>query len=515
MMVITILENEHWWGGAAVTAPSQPFDASSDFECDLLLADGNQSSPLLISDKGRYVWSENAFKFKVSGGRVEIFDDSALLDDGGKTLRDAYLRAMNKHFPFSGKIPPTKFFTTAQYNTWMEFTYNPTQESVLAYAEAIIENGYEPGILIIDEGWHTRYGVWEFDFAKFPDPKGMVDKLHAMGFTVMLWVVPTMTADGRDFLGTASNAKFLNNDGRELPLLKTDEGGVALVKWWNGYSGVLNMCEEADRRYLGDKLRRLIEVYGVDGFKLDGGSLGMYDPKNVVNGKQTKYSAEELNIAWNEFGEQFEYHEYKDTYKRGGKSVIQRIRDRGHRWDGDGLETLIPFALVEGLTGYPFLCPDMIGGGEWSYTLSGKPWDEELVVRMAQCSALFPMMQFSLAPWRILSSENAALCLSAAKLHKSFSDYIVEAVECSAKSGEPIIRPLEYAYPMAGFELVKDCFMLGDDLLVAPVIKKGALTKTLRLPEGVWSYLGKTEILGGGVVTVDAPLDTLPYFIKK
>ena len=122
MMVITILENEHWWGGAAVTAPSQPFDASSDFECDLLLADGNQSSPLLISDKGRYVWSENAFKFKVSGGRVEIFDDSALLDDGGKTLRDAYLRAMNKHFPFSGKIPPTKFFTTAQYNTWMEFT---------------------------------------------------------------------------------------------------------------------------------------------------------------------------------------------------------------------------------------------------------------------------------------------------------------------------------------------------------------------------------------------------------
>lgn len=514
-MKIDMLKDEHWWGGAAVTAPVQPFDATTEYECDLLSADGNQSSPLLVSDKGRYVWSEHCFKFKISGGRVEIFDDKAELYEGGETLRDAYLAAMKAHFPFSGKVPPEKFFATAQYNTWMEFTYNPTQKTVLDYARSIIESGYEPGILIIDEGWHTRYGVWEFDFAKFPDPKAMIDELHEMGFTVMLWVVPLMTADGRDFLSAASRAKFLNNDGRKLPLLKTDSGNVALVEWWNGYSAILNMCDECDRDFLDAKLRKLMSEYGVDGFKFDGGSLGMYDPKNVVNGEQTRFSAEELNIAWNEFGERYEFHEYKDSFKRGGAPVIQRIRDRGHRWDGDGLCTLLPFAFVEGLTGYPFLCPDMIGGGEWSYTLLGKPWDEELVVRMAECSALFPMMQFSLAPWRILSEKNADLCLKAAKLHKEFAPRIIEQVKKAAASGEPVIRPLEYVFPAEGFNKTKDAFMLGEDVLVAPVIEQGAVTKTVRLPRGKWLYLGKTELDGGTEVTVDAPLGTLPYFIRK
>jgi alpha-glucosidase len=255
--------------------------------------------------------------------------------------------------------------------------------------------------------------------------------------------------------------------------------------------------------------------YGVDGFKFDGGSLGRYSPENIKNGKQTKYTAEELNIAWNEFGERFENHEYKDTFKRGGKAVIQRIRDRGHRWDDDGICTLLPFAIVEGLTGYPFLCPDMIGGGEWSYTLLGKPWDEELVVRMAECSALFPMMQFSLAPWRILNKENAALCHKAAMLHKKFAPKIIEEVKKAAITGEPIIRPLEYEFPNQGFVKVKDAFMLGSDVLVAPVLEQGAVTKTLRLPTGVWSYLGKEDIEGGKEVTVNAPLGTLPYFIKK
>jgi len=515
-MIFEMLENERWWGGAAVTAPNQPFDASSEYECDLLRASGNQSAPLLVSDKGRYVWSDHSFKFKISGGRIEILSNEAYLCKAGETLRDAYLAAMKKHFPFSGKVPPEKFFRTAQYNTWMEFTYNPTQKGVLEYAEAIVKNGYEPGILIIDCGWHTRYGVWEFDFAKFPDPKGMIDKLHSMGFTVMLWVVPLMTADGRDFLDVASRSKFLNNDGRPLPLLKTDNGEVAIVKWWDGFSAVLNLCEELDRNYLDRKLSRLMTEYGVDGFKFDGGSLAIYDPNNIVNGKQTRYTAEELNIAWNEFGERYTYHEYKDTFKRGGTPVIQRIRDRDHSWDNKGgIGSILPFAFVEGLTGYPFICPDMIGGGEWTYTLMGKPWDEELVVRMAECSALFPMMQFSLAPWRILSPEKSEHCLKAARLHKQFADLIVREVEAAAVTGEPIIRPLEYVFPGEGFGNVKNMFMLGDNILVAPVLEQGAVTKTIRLPQGKWLYHGKTEFEGGCEVVVDSPLGVLPYFIKK
>ena len=52
-----------------------------------------------------------------------------------------------------GKTLPREFFKTAQFNTWVEFTYNPTQEGVLKYAHSIIDNGFDPCILIIDKGW--------------------------------------------------------------------------------------------------------------------------------------------------------------------------------------------------------------------------------------------------------------------------------------------------------------------------------------------------------------------------
>lgn len=206
----------------------------------------------------------------------------------------------------------------------MEFDYNQSQKGVLEYAHGLVDNGYTPGIFMIDEGWHTRYGLWEFDFAKFPDPKGMIDELHSLGFTVMLWVTPLYTCDGRDFVLAADpdRAGLVGSAGDKKYFLRTDDGGVAIVKWWEGFSAILNFCREEDREFLALKLQRLMDDYGVDGFKLDGGIIAMYNPGNIQNGTQTHTPPDELNIDWNEFGERFEYHEYKDTYKGGGKGEI-------------------------------------------------------------------------------------------------------------------------------------------------------------------------------------------------
>ena len=76
------------------------------------------------------------------------------------------------------------------------------------------------------------------------------------------------------------------------------------------------------------------------------------------------------------------------------------------------------------------------------------------------------------------------------------------------------MRYLEYVFPHQGFEDVTDCFMLGEDVLVAPVVEEGARSRTLRLPDGVWEYADKT-VYTGGVVQVPAPLHVLPYFVKK
>jgi len=397
----------------------------------------------------------------------------------------------------------------------MEFPYYPTQQGVLDYAKGWLERGYEPGIFIIDEGWHGRYGDWEFDFARFPDPKGMVEALHAMGFTVLLWVVPYVCADGPSFAASLQERIGVDENTRKNLYMRNKEGNVAIVEWWNGFSAVLNLDNPVDAAFLDRKLTHLIEDYGVDGFKFDGGTPFSYQNRNVINGEfQTALTAHELNQAWNRFGTRYPYHEYKDTYKGGGRNVIQRLRDKHHTWDGAGINLLIPCALTCGMIGHPFVCPDMIGGGEWTFNyMPGFHVDEELFVRMAQCSALFPMMQFSWAPWRVLSEENQALCVKAARLHASLAGEIIALVRSAEKSGEPILRPLEYNDPGRGYAAITDEFMLGEDLLVAPVVTKGTVERTVVFPKGRWLeeetgtvYEGSSEAL------LSAPLEKLLWF---
>ncbi len=170
MKEIPMLENEYWWGGSTLDGSKQPFGKETSHTSDFRTVCHNQTMPMYLSNKGRVIWSDEPFKVTIENGKFTFDSDEVVLENGGSTLRDAYLYAMRHHFPFSHKKLPEEFFKTAQYNTWMQFTYDPTEEGVLRYAHDIIDHGYKPGILIIDEGWHGRYGVWEFDKLKFPIP---------------------------------------------------------------------------------------------------------------------------------------------------------------------------------------------------------------------------------------------------------------------------------------------------------------------------------------------------------
>ena len=510
-LTVEIKENEYWWGGSVTDGGEMPFSQRTLFSRDFRRGwISNQTMPLFLSSHGRYIWSENCFAIEFCSGSISVEGEDITIKEAGSCLKDAYLEAMRTHFPFDGKRLPDLFFETAQYNGWMQFMYAPTQDGVLEYANGIIENGFTPGILMIDEGWQRSYGAWEFDPIKFPDPKGMIEKLHAMGFKLMLWVTPYVLCSGYDYV---VNTLF-NQNGERL-FMRNEDGEVSIIQWWNGHCAVLDMTKECDRRYLSDQLDRLVSL-GVDGFKFDGGDVGVYREGATVNGTpSSSATAEERNDAWNKFGAMYEFHEYKDSYKQGGRNMIQRLSDKAHVWQGHGLADILPASLVQGILGTPFICPDMIGGGEWSYFryIAKSVADGELFVRMAQCSALLPMMQFSLAPWQYLNGEHLKLCLNAARLHKEMSPYILTLVRHAETSGEPIVRMLEYCYPHQGFAEVTDCFMLGERYLVAPVTVRGQTEKSLRLPSGRWRYCNGT-IYEGGNVTVPAPLDVLPYFEK-
>ena len=181
-MKIAFKENEFWWGGVIHDGRLMPIGKNDFYAVNLSKRTaGNQSVPFFLSTKGRYIYNNKPFSIIFENGTIITDEGVDIIQSSGNTLSDAYREAMHTYFPFTGKVPETLFFSAPQYNTWAELTYGQNQESVLAYAEAIIKNGYKPGVLMIDDTWQLDYGMWQFDTSRFPNPKIMVDELHEMG----------------------------------------------------------------------------------------------------------------------------------------------------------------------------------------------------------------------------------------------------------------------------------------------------------------------------------------------
>jgi alpha-glucosidase len=125
------------------------------------------------------------------------------------------------------------------------------------------------------------------------------------------------------------------------------------------------------------------------------------------------------------------------------------------------------------------------------------------------------MMQFSASPWRCLDSSKQQIIRDTVALRQKFAGRFVElAAECG-RTGEPMIRHLEYAYPGMGYENIKDEFMMGDFLLVAPVVEKGVSARDVVLPPGRWKADDGQVYTGPAKVRVDAPLTRLPHFVRE
>jgi len=88
-------------------------------------------------------------------------------------------------------------------------------------------------------------------------------------------------------------------------------------------------------------------------------------------------------------------------FKMGGQPLANRLADKNHNWPH--LQKLAPNMILEASMGYTFSCLNMIGGGDFITFPNGAVIDGELIVRSAQCHALMPVIQFSVAPWRVLA----------------------------------------------------------------------------------------------------------------
>lgn len=504
---ITMLEGEKWWGSVTDLGNIMPFDSETTVRFNHQTQNfNNQTTPLLVSNKGRYIWSDSPFKAQIKDGKITLEAARGTIEciQAGSNLREAFVAASKAHFPASGTVPPDLFFSVPQYNTWIELVYNQNQADILKYAHSIVDNGFPTGILMIDDNWQKYYGNFEFRPDRFPDPKGMVKELHELGFKVMLWVSPFVSPDSQEY-------RWLRRKGY---LVKTADGSrPAILDWWNGLSACYDLSNPEAFEYFRKTLADMQEEFGIDGFKFDAGDPERYQAKDIKPFDGKSFDTEQTEL-WAKLGLLFPYNEFRACWKMGGEALVQRLGDKEYSWDG--VARLVPSMIAAGLLGHPYTCPDMIGGGQFGsfIDIDEDKFDQSLIVRSCQIHSMMPMMQFSVAPWRILSEENLNICREYALLHQEMGDYILEQARYSAQTGEPIVRSMDYMFPGEGFEDCNDQYMLGDRYLVAPVMDTGT-SRSVQLPKGKWVDEYGKKYKGGKTYVIEVPLSRLPRFTRQ
>lgn len=482
-MKIRMKMGEVWYGGHISRGFLAPLTRFSVFRINSeVVSSYNQYNTLLISNKGRYIWCESGYVASFFLGTITLISQKApfVFHEGFGTLKGAYLDASVKYFKADGKMPNELMFKIPQYCTWIQFETNQNQEGILSYAKSILKSGMPAGELIIDDGWQTGFGEWMFKKEKFADPKKMIQELKELGFKVILWICPFISP-------TCADYDFLVKEGA---LVLNKEKKIAMREWWNGTDAVLDFSNQKAQDWFFKQTEVLTKEYGIDGFKQDAGDSMYYADDDITYGN---VDANTQSLLWAESARRYDFNELRACFKGGGFGIAQRLCDKSHSWGFAGLRSLVPTALLQGIMGYPFTCPDMIGGGQMG-DFRGKnedSLDHELFKRYAMCSALMPMMQFSLNFWDFKNRDTAKYAKLACDMHLRFSDYIVELAKSSAISGEPIVRYLEYCFPNEGLEKINDIFMLGDKYLVAPISSPKGYVE-VRLPKGKWLYEGMT-----------------------
>lgn len=511
--VVTPLAGEKWWGGILHRGWEMPY-GNTPRPIDLGL-EGGVTAPFLVSSAGRYVWSDRPFVYAFTNDVLTVASDVEKVEPvvAGTTLREAYLAASAKHFPFNGRTPAELLFAKPQWNNWIEIAIQGMrQTSVDAYTEALARSGFPCGVYIMDGGWLSHNGSYRFHAPDFPDPRGMFRRIREKGWKAMIWTAAFVSPDCREYK-LLRHGKGYMIDGKDVLAYDKARPGrhAGVVWWWSGISCVWDLTYAPGWDDYAQTLRRFAAEYGIDGFKWDAGDVGpmartlrFHDPaKRAVD-----WAHDYVRVG----AELFPYNEYRVGFRTGGMPVMQRLPDVHHRWEA--IRRVSGMVQAAGLLGSPYVVADMVGGGEATTYRPGGFFSEKLFVRSCALAALHPMMQFSAAPWRYLSPGNVEICRAFANLHVEFAPYILDLARHAARTGEPIVRTMEYEFPHTGFAKPMTQFMLGPKWLVAPVTAEDDAV-TVELPAGRWTDdLGTVHVGPKTLTLTHVPLGRLPRYAR-
>lgn len=513
-----------------------------------IIADGSIESsyneahvpiPLLIGTRGWGLFAQSSYPAAFDVAAAEADRVAAVYGTGTETasagldfslfLADHPLDITRHYYDVTGypKLP-----APWALGPWIWRNENVDQAQIEGDLSAIRDLDLATNGYWIDRPYATAVNTFDWSAAMFDDPARMFDTLSQLGFRWAIWHTPYL--DEKD-AATAALVSQAESSGYYPP-----ETGINLNRWGRP----LDFTNPAAVSWWQDNLQGYV-AQGVAGFKLDyaedivPGLLGARSRWSFADGSDERTMHQDYQAL------------YHSTYaklledKQGGlllcragtagdqrNGVIiwpgdldasfykhrERVREDGKSYVSvGGLPAAVTASLTLGPSGFPFFGSDT---GGYRHR---KP-DKELFIRWAQHTALSTVMQVgngqSSVPWEFdaatgYDQELLDIYREYARLHLRLWPYEWTHATRIADTGRPIQRPLGLAYPELG-QHPSDEYLFGDDLLVAPVIERGARQRQLYLPPGRWLNWWTGEVLEGpGQVTVAAPLDRLPLFLRE
>ena len=453
----------------------------------------------------------NCYTLTAAGGELRAYFIN------GPAVKDVLARLAD----LSGHMPlPPLWSLGLHQSRWGYKTRQMVQEIARQFRERQI-----PGDVIhLDIDYMQGKSGFTWHKSHFSDPADMSKQLRQDGFRLVSIIDPGLKADRLNDIAE----KGLRRD----VFLKYPDGKVFRGPVWPGDCYFPDFTDPAARIWWGEQYRVLLEA-GVSGFWNDMNEPAVFGPgdgtiPNAVSHSYEGRGADHAQIH-NVYGMQMARASQEGisalrpkqrpfVLSRAGYTGVQRYAsvwtgDNESNWDH--LRLSLSMALNLGLSGVPFVGPD-IGG------FFGVP-SAELFARWMQAAALFPLYRIHTAagtpaqePWSF-GPQVEAIARQAIELRYRLLPALYTAFWQASQTGAPIIRPMLLDFqddPQA--HALDDQFMMGDSLLVAPILEAGQTARDLYLPQGQqWvNYWSGEFYQGGQTITIDAPLDYLPLFVK-
>ncbi|XP_054720059.1 myogenesis-regulating glycosidase-like [Uloborus diversus] len=378
-----------------------------------------------------------------------------------------------------------------------------TQTSVQEFANRIMEHSSKvlPGFVLLDSRWQQEEGSLDFNRKTFPDPKEILKILRNKGFRVLLVIHPFVCLPSRTFEQATEELHLVSDREKNVPLL---------TRWQGSVCGLLDFTNNSTSSWFLARLLKLKQKYNIDGFVFTGGQT-TYLPRYYI------YHTSAINP------DMFLQHYLSIAKKLNsilGTEVgfltqsfpgFVRMTPRTVSWDRfSGLGSVIPEVLTLGLLGYPLVNPGSVGGdGE------GEKPSKELFLRWFELVVFLPVVQFSLAPGDYdLEVVNTVNRLFAIREELVLPIYKT-ALEQFRETAAPLVRPLWWIAPEDVHAQTSDSqFLVGQQIMVAPVLEDGRRTRDIYLPAGWWKDHLLHEVRRGGkwLHNYPVPLTKVAYF---